>query len=123
MSIKSLIRAIVLVFGVTVGLDAQTAIPGSRLTWDQAAPTLAEAQGYTYTYYPEAAPPAVILTAVTCSGTASPFTCVVAFPAFTPGAHTLQLTASNIAGESTRSAAFAFTFVVVPGAPANIRIQ
>lgn len=104
-------------------LFAQTGTPTSLLAWDQVAPDLASAQGYRYTYYPDGAATGTVLAAVTCTGAASPFACTVAFPAFTPGPHTLQLTARNIAGESPQSAALAFTFVVIPTAPQNLRIQ
>jgi hypothetical protein len=108
--------------------DAQVATPGVSLAWDIAGADLVTVQGYTYRYYPDGATPdgatpGTVLTGVTCSGAASPFTCSVPFPAFTPGSHTLTLTAANVAGESIPSAPFSFVFVVVPGAPSNIRIQ
>jgi len=101
-------------------LQAQ-ATGDSKLLFDQTAVTLVEANSYIYRYYPDAATTGVILTVI-CTGTVSPFTCSAAFPAFTPGTHTLTLTAANLAGESAKSAPFTFTFVVVPGIPANIRI-
>lgn len=101
---------------------AQNPTPASHLTWDQGATDLATAQAYTYRHYPDAAVAGTTLTGVTCTGTVSPFVCTVNFPAFTPGAHTLTLTAANTAGESAKSAAFAFTFVVVPTVPGNLRI-
>jgi|SRR5581483_4152810 len=103
-------------------LLAQTGTPSSKLIWDQTAPDLATAQAYTYTSYPDGSATGTGLSGVTCSGTTSPFTCQVTYPAFTPGAHTLQLTAKNAAGESPKSAAFSFTFVVLPAAPVNLRI-
>lgn len=103
---------------------AQEAKPGNKIGWEQSAPTLADAQNYTYKYYPDAANAGIPLTAVTCTGTASPFACEVAFPAFTPGSHTLTLTASNAAGESPKSSPpLSFTFVVIPSAPANVVIK
>lgn len=90
----------------------------SKLAWDQpSVPDAATAQAFTYKYYADGA-----TTGVTCTGTA-PVTCQVNYPAFTPGSHTLTLTASNVAGESPKSAVFSFTFVVIPAAPNNIRIQ
>jgi len=103
-------------------LDAQ-AIPSSKLAFDMAAPDLVSAQGYTYKYYPDNAVTGAVLNGVTCSGTASPFQCEAPFPAFTPGNHTLKLSASNIAGEGTLSSPFAFVFVVTPGTPVNIHIK
>jgi hypothetical protein len=96
---------------------------GQRFGWDQTAPTLADAQGYTYKYYPDGSATGVTFTDVTCTGTVSPFQCSVLIPAFTPGNHTIEMTATNIAGESAKSAPFAFSFVVTPGSPVNIRIE
>lgn len=103
--------------------SAQTGTPTSKLAWDQAASDLATAQALTFKYYPDGATTGTVLTGVTCSGTAAPFVCAVNFPAFTPGSHTVQLTASNAAGESVKSASFSFSFVVIPAAPVNLRIQ
>ena len=107
---------------VPVGVFGQ-ATASKKLAWDQVAGSLAEAQAYTYKYYPDGATTGIALSGVTCAGTASPYVCEVAYPAFTPGAHTLTLTASNVAGESTPSATFSFSFVVVPSAPQNVRIK
>lgn len=93
-----------------------------RFSFDEAAPTLADAQAYTYKYYPDGNATGVTFTGVTCSGTASPFLCSVLIPAFTPGNHSITLTATNVAGESAKSSPFAFVFVVTPSVPANIRI-
>lgn len=95
----------------------------SKLAWDESAPDLATAQAYTYKYYPDGATVGMALTGVVCTGTMSPFQCAVAFPAFTPGNHSVVLSATNVAGESMKSSPFAFVFVVVPAAPANLRIQ
>lgn len=99
------------------------AIPGQKFEWGQPAPTLADASGYTYKYYPDGATTGVTFTGVTCAGSAAPFTCEVLIPAFTPGNHSITITASNVAGESPKSAPFAFTFVVTPAAPVSIRIK
>lgn len=107
-------------------VTAQTppAIGTSMLVWDQDAPDLATAQSYSFKYYPDGAAAGTALSGVSCSGSASPFLCQAAFPAFTPGTHTLVLTANNVAGESPKSAPpFGFVFVVTPGAPANLRIK
>ena len=102
--------------------SAQTSTPSSQIAWDQAAADLATAQALTYRYYPDGAATGTVFSGVTCSGTASPFTCTVAFPAFSPGPHSLTLSAANAAGESAKSAAVSFTFVVIPAVPANPRI-
>ena len=103
-------------------LAAGQAIPTSKIGWDQEAPTLADAQGYTYKYYPDNAPSGVTLSGVVCSGAASPFTCTAPFPAFTPGNHSITMTAANLAGESAKTSPLDFTFIVTPSTPARIRI-
>jgi hypothetical protein len=95
----------------------------SKLVWDQIAPDLVTANSYIYKYYPDSSLTGTSLNPIVCTGTASPFTCSVSYPAFTPGNHTLTVTASNAAGESLKSIPFPFTFVVIPAAPTNIRIQ
>lgn len=120
---KKLYFALLLLLVFTNLGEAQT--PGSsnqKFTWDQSAPTLADAQAYTYKYYPDGAGTGIPFTGVACTGSASPFVCSVSIPAFTPGNHSITLTASNIAGESPKSAPFAFVFVVTPSVPGNIRI-
>ena len=93
-----------------------------RFEWDQEAPTLTDAQGYTYKYYPDNATAGIVFQNVTCSGTTSPFVCSAPIPAFTPGNHTITVTATNIAGESPKSNPFDFNFVVTPSVPRSIRI-
>jgi hypothetical protein len=117
-------KAIVLVIlTLPTVLFGQQATGNNKFAWDQSAPLLSDAQAYTYKYYPDGSTTAVTFVGVTCTGTASPFQCEVPIPAFTPGNHTIQLTATNIAGESAKSSPFAFTFVVTPATPANIRIK
>jgi hypothetical protein len=105
---------------------AQTPVgtPTSTFVFDQAAPDLATARAYTYRVYVDAATAGQVVTGVTCVAGPSTGvqTCTMPFPAFTPGTHAVTLTAANQAGESAKSAAFTFTLVAVPGAPANIRI-
>lgn len=103
-------------------ISAQNATGASKFAWDQTAPDLSTANAYTYKYYPDGSATGITFTGVVCSGTTT-FSCVVNIPAFTPGNHTIQLTASNIAGESAKSSPFAFVFVVAPVAPSNIRLQ
>lgn len=101
-----------------------SATAASRLVWEQDATTLAAASALTYKHFPDAAATGTILPAVTCSGPASPFTCTVAFPAFTTGTHTEAISASNAAGESVKSLTLAFTYAsgnLKPGAPTNLR--
>lgn len=123
-----LVLVAVLLFAVA--LTAQTPGPvaaaGRKVAWDQAAPSLAEAQGYTYRLYVDgAAAPILVTSPVTCvnPGTAgAPYVCQTAFPPMTPGPHTLVVTASNDSGESLPSTPFAFQFIVVPVTPRNVRL-
>jgi len=96
----------------------------SKLVFDQSAPTLTEANSYIYRYYPDTAVSGIPLTTV-CTGTTSPFICSAAFPAFTPGSHTLSLTAASSASptsESGKSVLLSFTFILIPSIPTNPRI-
>lgn len=95
----------------------------NRFEWDQVAPSVNEAALYVFKYYLDNGTVGVTFASVSCVGTLSPFLCSVSVPNMNQGAHTIQLTASNTAGESPKSAPFAFAFVVQPGAPANIRIR
>jgi hypothetical protein len=95
----------------------------SKLGWDQTAPDLATAQAYNYKYYPDSATTGIALTPVTCTLVAGVIHCQAAFPAFTPGAHTITVTASNSAGESPKSGVLSFTFVVIPAAPGTPKVE
>jgi hypothetical protein len=123
---KLKIVLLVLVIALAVPVKAQTppiATANSRLAWGMPGPDLASVQSYTYRYYPDASATGTVLNAVTCTGTATPFACEVAFPIFNQGNHTLRLSASNAAGEGVPSAPFAFSFVGKPGTPINITIK
>lgn len=123
---KLKIVLIILVTALVVPTNAQTppiATANSKLAWGMPAPDLASAQSYTYRYYPDASATGTVLNAVTCTGTAAPFACEVAFPLFNQGNHTLKLSAANAAGEGVPSAPFAFSFVGKPGTPINITIK
>lgn len=117
-----------LVLGATPAAAQGAGKPGDRLAWDQAAATLAEAQGLTYSGYFDGATTAAVLPS-TCSGAASPFVCTAPIPPLTTGDHTVQLTASlvlslpdNRAIESAKSAVFTFRLFAAPSTPAQIRI-
>lgn len=96
------------------------------LSWDQAAPDLATAQRYVYLHFDDGAAAGVAFPTVTCAAktpaVAQLFDCSAPFPPFTPGAHTIALVARDGTVDSAKSSAFAFTFVVVPAEPVNLRI-
>jgi hypothetical protein len=121
MRVRALLVAVV--FGFLAGVaHGQPATPANSILWDQGGPDLATVNGYTFKYYPDGAAAGITFPApVVCTGTVSPFTCKVPYPAFTPGAHTIIVTASNVAGESAKTGTLSFTFAVVPTAPANLR--
>lgn len=121
---KKFLFACVFVFSASFAFAQAT--PGKTLGWDQDAPDLATANAYIYRHYDDASAVGVVITPVVCVNqvpVTSTFTCTVAFPAFTPGAHTMALTAGNAAGESLKSNVLAFTFVVIPTPPKGLRIQ
>ena len=120
---KILFTVILLLIANVVSAQNPNAVATSKLGWDQEAITLAEVQGYTYKYYADAATTGIALTSVVCAGSVSPFQCEAPFPAFTPGNHSIQITASNLAGESPKSTPpLDFTFVVTPVTPSRVRI-
>lgn len=118
---KKLFLVFILIF-LTSQVVFSQAISSSKFIFDQSAPDLISANGYTYKYYSDGSLTPTNFIGVTCVGTNSPFVCSVNIPAFTPGTHTVQFTATNIAGESAKSSLFSFTFVVTPSAPLNIRL-
>lgn len=102
--------------------SAQTGTPANTFAIDQAGPDLATVNSLTFKRYDDGAAVGVV-TVFACTGTASPFVCKATFPAYTPGPHSVTFSASNAAGESPKSVALTFTFVVIPATPANPRIQ
>lgn len=120
-----------LLLGLVFALAAITAnaqgTPNTRLAWDQPAPDLATAQGFTYKFYRDGSTTGTALAGVTCT-VATPvspvgtFPCSVAFPSSTPGVpHSMLLTAGNSAGESGKSAPYTYTLIMIPAAPMNLR--
>jgi len=91
------------------------------LAWDQDAPSLEDAQTYTYKYYADGSTTGVILGSISCTGTISPFICSAPLPAFSLGNHRITLTASNLYGESAQSLPLDFAFGV-SSTPRNLRI-
>jgi hypothetical protein len=96
-----------------------------RLTWDQAAANLAEAQSMRFTAYVDGAATGTIVVA-TCQGSVSPFKCGIANPATAVGSHTvavasqLPLTGGGFTPES-RSVVCSFRVVVPSAAPTNLQ--
>jgi len=123
--LKRFLLGVSLTLFTAIPLSAQT-VGGvaDRIAFEIAGPSLAEVQAYTYRAYLDNTPASVL--PVTCAaGPASGvFTCISnePLPAITLGAHTLQLSAANQAGEGTRSAVFNFTIIAVPQAPSGVRL-
>lgn len=109
------------VSALSVMITASAAQAQTRtLAWDQEAPTVAAAQGYTYTPYVNDAvvPP---LTGVTCTGATSPFVCQAPLPASIGVPDTkLELTAKTpLGGESLKS----LPLFLAPAVPLRLRQQ
>jgi hypothetical protein len=129
MLIRVIRRACLLGLLSVARVDAQTpSLPGDKLGFDQAAASLADAQGYVYRMYLDGAATGAVLVA-TCGGTTSPFTCTAPLPALTTGTHTSQLTASVVLPapdgrtiESAKSTALTFRLFAAPAIPAGQRI-
>lgn len=105
--------------------EAQTAIPGSSLGWDQAADSAAEAGALLYEAAFDGLAP-VALSGVVCTGTVSPFQCAAPLVGLRNGAHMVAVRAVAVVDgtrlESPLSAVFNFLWVAVPNAPSNLRI-
>lgn len=78
---------------------------------------VATATSYTYKVYLDGATTGTPLTGLVCAGTTT-ITCTELIPAFTAGAHTITVTATNAFKESGQSKALTFTMITsAPGAP------
>lgn len=124
-----------LVFGIALGLlmfggllyaqTTQVITADMRLTWDQAATNLTEAQSMRFLARVDGATVGTVI-AATCSGTTSPFKCSAANPATAVGTHTvtvsssLPLTGGGFTPEST-STVCSFRVVVPTAAPTNLQ--
>lgn len=97
------------------------ATPRSSFAFTQDAADLQEiASFYTFRVFLDGSATGVALS-VTCAGVASPFACLAPIPPLSPGTHSAVVVASNDAGDSDRSDAHIFRWVVAPGKPTNFR--
>jgi hypothetical protein len=120
------VRIIVFILLASVVVHAQGGPnlgPTDFFAWNQAAPTLNDANSYVYKYYLDGAVTGSVFLTVTCTGTAAPFDCKGKPPAFAPGSHSLTITAANSSGESPQSTPFGFVYGNPPVSPNNIRIE
>ena len=76
------------------------ATPTSGFGWNQVAQSLAVAQGYQYQVEIDNVLVPTPLT-VTCTGTASPFSCTAGIPPVTPGDHTARLRTVDVSVPSS----------------------
>lgn len=96
----------------------------SRMSWEQGAPTIQDAQSYLYMYYADGNATGLFISGVSCvqANVEMTFTCSAPFPAFSPGTHTITLTARTEGMESDKSNVLTFRFIIVPVAPRLLRI-
>jgi hypothetical protein len=102
------------------------AAPTDKFGWDQTGATLAVVQAYRYDLEMDG----IVLSAPlvqTCTGAASPFTCLSPIPALVPGPHTARIRAVDVTTPTTPvvgpfSAPLAFSMRAVPAAPGGLRI-
>lgn len=119
---RRLMFSSLLLLGLATVAEAQTTTPNPTITWDQPESSLANAQGAIYTLYIGNTQQVV---KHTCTGTASPFSCIAPLAGLTPGAQTLFLTMKRVINGSTietlPSNGLNIT-VLVLAAPQNLRL-
>jgi len=114
-------KLILLLLIVPIVASAQSIVVGQQaLEWDQAAATVAEANGLAYKLYVDGAS-GIALPSVSCKGPISPFQCKTNLPPLTSGTHDLALTASLNGQETNKSIPLNIQVVIV-AVPANLRI-
>lgn len=119
---KTTILTLLVLLGLASSAHAQ-ATATSNIAWKMNGPTLAVVQAYAYSYYSDGSVNKTVLPNTVCTGTVQPFVCSAPFPAFTPGNHTMQISATNSIGESPKSTPpFAFIFGVIPDTPFSLSI-
>jgi len=99
-------------------------ISTDRLGWTQTM-TAAEQPAITFALFVDGVRAPLPSATCTASTTAGIFDCSSAYPAMTPGAHTLELiairTEGTLTAESDKSAPFAIRLIVGPPPPENLR--
>ncbi len=119
---KNLLVAVVFLLIANVA-NGQNATATSKFAWNQDGTDLPTVTLFTYKYYLDGAQTGLAFpSTVQCSGTNTPFQCVVNIPIFTAGSHTVTITAANQGGESPKSAPLTFIYVTSPSAPATLRL-
>lgn len=117
-----LVFALVLVAQVAAA-QTPVATSSSLLGWDQDAPDLATAQGYTYNRIIDGGTPTLLAGHKCGTGpSATVFACVAPIPVTSAGSHAIALTASNVAGTSLPSTPLSYIFALAPATPRNLRI-
>lgn len=117
----ALILSLLLMFSAAATAGAQTTPvpsptpPTTKLAFDHDGINV---DGYHL--YTDAAAVGVVIQAVAIATPAPHFESP--FPALTPGVHTLQVKAFNIAGESIGSNILSVRLVVIPNGPTNLRL-
>jgi hypothetical protein len=106
--------------------SAQDATGASRFQWDQDGTDLPTVQSYVVNHYSDGAA-GLVLNAVVCVVNAATFTCTAPIPAYTPGLHVVNITASvALSGggflESGHSNDVNFNMVATPATPRNFRL-
>ena len=115
--------ALLLTFtSISAAQSAPNVGPNDSFAWNQDGSSLTVVQGYVYKYYLDGAVTGSVLSGVTCTGTATPYSCQVRSPTFSMGAHGITLTAASAAGESVQSTPFQFVYGNPPAIPNNIRV-
>jgi len=94
----------------SIALALQIAAP-TTLYWDQSAPTVQAASAYVYTLYVNGLTNST-LTNVSCTGTASPYTCTgMSYLTLSQGSYNLTLTAHEV-GDGTSGPSLPYTLLV-----------
>jgi hypothetical protein len=104
-------------------------VDGTTYVWAQSAPTLSDAQGYTYQAYLDQQPPVTLAATCGASALTQVFSCSAPMPAQVPGVHTVSFTTTSGVGESVKSQALVYTLTAtapsvtgVPPPPSGVGI-